>query len=267
MKLFVESAAVLAPGLAGWAASREVLAGERPYAPAPLAPLVADLLPPVERRRTGSTVKMALSVGKDALTHAGRDVETVATVFASSGNDGDVINDILITLAGEERQVSPTRFHNSVHNAPSGYWGIATHSHRPSTSLCAFDWSFATGLLEAAAQLHADRPEVLLIAYDMPYPMPFGAIRRVEQPFGAALLLTRSRTDRSMAGLELTMDATARTVSRMEDAGLEQLRGGNPSARALPLLAALARAQPGQVTLERNAGLTITLAMTQVSRT
>jgi len=262
VRLFVESAAVLAPGLAGWAASREVLAGEKTYAAAPLVPLVADLLPPVERRRTGSTVKMALSVGNEALTHAGRSVESVATVFVSSGNDGDVINDILITLAGAERQVSPTRFHNSVHNAPSGYWGIATHSHRPSTSLCAFDWSFAIGLMEAATQLHADRPEVLLIAYDMPYPMPFGALRRVNQPFGTALLLTRSRTQRTLAALELTLDAKARAISRMEDAGLEQLRAGNPCARALPLLAALARGQPDTITLERNAGQTLSLAVT-----
>ena len=262
MKLFVESAAVLAPGLAGWAASREILAGEKPYVAAPLAPLIADLLPPVERRRTGSTVKMALSVGKEALTQAGRPVDTVATVFASSGNDGDVINDILITLAGEERQVSPTRFHNSVHNAPSGYWGIATRSHCPSTSLCAFDWSFAIGLLEAATQLHADQPEVLLIAYDMPYPMPFGAIRRVEQPFGAALLLARRRSERSMAALELTLDGTPSAISRMQDAGLEQLRAGNPSARALPLLAALTGAQPCRVSLERSPVRTLTLAVT-----
>jgi Beta-ketoacyl synthase, N-terminal domain len=261
VKQFVESVAILAPGLTGWAAGRAVLAGEKTYQPAPLAPPVADLLPAVERRRTGSTVKFALAVGHEALTSAGRPVDSVATVFVSSGNDGDVINDICVTLAGSDRQVSPTRFHNSVHNAPSGYWGIATHSHHPSTSLCGFDWSFAIGLLEAAAQLQVDRREVLLVAYDTPYPEPLGGMRPVAQPFGAALLFTRDRTSRTIAEIEVTIDARAREISRMSDAALEQLRTGNPCARALPLLAALAGAQPQSVTLERDAGQTLSVSV------
>jgi len=261
VKLFVESIAILAPGLTGWAAGRAVLAGEKNYEPAPLAPPVADLLPAVERRRTGWMVKLALAVGHEALTAAGRPVDSVATVFVSSGGDGDVINDICITLAGPDRQVSPTRFHNSVHNAPSGYWGIATHSHHPSTSLCGFEWSFAIGLIEAAAQVQVDRPEVLLVAYDAPYPFPLGAVRNVTQPFGIALLLTRDRTSRSLAELEITMDVQAKEISRMSDAALEQLRTGNPCARALPLLAALAGAQPRSVTLQRDAGQTLSISV------
>ena len=264
MKVFVESAAILAPGLTGWAAGRAVLAGEKTYEPAPLAFLVADLLPAVERRRTGSMVKLALAVGHAALTCADRPVDSVATVFASSGGDGDVINDICITLAGEDRQLSPTRFHNSVHNAPSGYWGIATHSHHPSTSLCACDWSFAIGLLEAAAQLQVDRRELLLVAYDTPYPLPLGGVRPLAEPFGAALLLTRDRSNRSIAELEITLDAQAQEISRMSDAALEHLRTGNPCARALPLLAALAGAQRQSVTLERSAGQTLSISVRTV---
>ena len=261
MKLFVESVAILAPGLVGWTAGRAILAGDKTYEPAPLAPPVADLLPAVERRRTGSTVKFALAVGHEALISAGRPVDSVATVFVSSGNDGDVINDICITLAGSDRQVSPTRFHNSVHNAPSGYWGIATHSHHPSTSLCGFDWSFAIGLLEAAAQLQVDRHEVLLVAYDTPYPEPLSGIRPVAEPFGAALLFTRDRASRTIAEIEVTMDAQPKEISRMRDAALEQLRTGNPCARALPLLAALAGGQPQVVTLERDAGQTLSVCV------
>ena len=261
MKLYVQSAAILAPGMPGWNASRAVLAGEKIYAPAPLAPPVADFLPAVERRRTGSTVKLALAVGHEALTAAGRPPDSVATVFVSSGNDGDVINDICLSLAGPDRQVSPTRFHNSVHNAPSGYWGIATHSHHPSTSLCGFDWSFAIGLLEAAAQLQVDRPEVLLIAYDTPYPEPLRGIRPVAEPFGTALLLTRDRGDGSIAGLDITMDEKAKDISRMNDAALERLRNANPCARALPLLAAVAGTQPQAVVLERDAGQTLSISV------
>ncbi len=265
MKFFVDSAAVLAPGLNGWAASRAILAGEKGYEPAPLAPPVADLLPAVERRRTGTMVKLALAVGGEALRQAGKAADSVATVFASSGGDGDVINDICITLAGADRQVSPTRFHNSVHNAPSGYWSIATHSHHPSTSLCGFDWSFAIGLLEAAAQLQVDRTEVLLLCYDSPYPEPLAGIRRLAEPFGSALLLTRERTPRTLGELELTLDAQPQPASSMANPALERLRSGNPSARALPLLAALAGAQPHLVTLERGAGQTLRVRVLDVA--
>ncbi len=261
MTLFVDSVAILAPGLSGWADSRAVLAGEKTYEPAPLAPPVADLLPAVERRRTGSMVKLALAVGHEALTRAGRPVDSVATVFVSSGGDGDVIHNICSTLAGSDRQLSPTRFHNSVHNAPSGYWGIATHSHHPSTSLCGFDWSFAIGLLEAAAQVQIDRREVLLVGYDAPYPEPLAGVRPLSETFGAALLFTRDRASRTIAEIEVTMDTQPKEISRMSDAALERLRTGNPCARALPLLAALARRQPSVVTLERDAGQTLSVCV------
>jgi hypothetical protein len=261
VKLFVESAAILAPGLAGWKSSRAVLAGEEPYQAAPLTPPVADLLPAVERRRTGSTVKFALAVGHEALATAGRAVDSVATVFVSSGNDGDVINEICTTLAGPDRQVSPTRFHNSVHNAPSGYWGIATRSHQPSTSLCGFEWSFAIGLLEAAAHLDTGRRELLLIAYDTPYPEPLRSVRPVTQPFGTALLFARDRAAGAIAGLDVTVDASPRGFSRMSDEALERLRTDNPCARALPLLAALAGKRPQSVTLERADGHTLTVSV------
>ena len=47
----------------------------------------------------------------------------------------------------------------------------------------------------------------------------------------------------------------------MSDAALEHLRTGNPCARALPLLAALAGTQPQLVTLERDAGQTLSVSV------
>jgi len=91
------------------------------------------------------------------------------------------------TLASDDRSISPTRFHNSVHNAPAGYWGIASGAMTPATVLCAHDASFGAGLLEALTQLAVDgslgfeRGGTLLIAYDMPIPSrctPSGRCRR-----------------------------------------------------------------------------------------
>ena len=53
--------------------------------------------------------------------------------------------------------ISPTRFHNSVHNAAAGYWGIATGATAAANALCAYDASFGAGLLEALTQVHTSR--------------------------------------------------------------------------------------------------------------
>ena len=65
-------------------------------------------------------------VATAACEAAQRDAAVAATVFTSSGGDGDNCHAICETLATTDRLISPTRFHNSVHNAPAGYWSIAT---------------------------------------------------------------------------------------------------------------------------------------------
>lgn len=266
MKFFVEAVEVLGPGLAGWEAARPILAGSVPYVPAELVLPRFDALPAAERRRVGRVVKLSISVGLRALEQAGRSSDAVPTVFTSSGGDGEVINEICAMLAGSDRLISPTRFHNSVHNAPSGYWGIATGSRAPSTSLCAFDWSFAAGLIEAAAQVNIDHESVLLIAYDLPYPEPLRSARPIRHPFAGALLITRERTPRSAAACEIGSGG-AGAPSRMQDGNLEQLRRDNPAARSLPLLAALAGGRDAgaseiEVLIESTAGNMFSLAVT-----
>lgn len=263
MKFFIEAAAVLGPGLPGWEAARPVLAGTVPYTAAEFALPRFEALPATERRRVGLPVKLAITVGMQALEQAGRQGEAVATVFTSSGGDGMVIHEICDMLAGADRLISPTRFHNSVHNAPSGYWGIATGSRAPSTSLCAFDWSFAAGLMEAATQAAAGYDPVLLIGFDLPYPEPLRGARPILRAFGCALLLTRERGARCLAACEL-LAGNAPAPTRMRDADLEQLRLDNPAARSLPLLAALAGSGGTgvAVAIEAAAGNLLELAVT-----
>jgi hypothetical protein len=150
MQVFVEGVGILGPGLPGWEASRGMLAGWQPYTATPTVLTASPLLPPAERRRCVPTVRLAMAVGAEAVAHAGRDLADVATVFTSSSGDPHTIHQILETLASDQRELSPTRFHNSVHNAPAGYWSIATRSREPSTSLSRDDESFQAGLLEAA---------------------------------------------------------------------------------------------------------------------
>jgi hypothetical protein len=241
MRIFVDGIGLIAPGLNGWAASAPILAGITSYVAGPLTIPVLEILPPAERRRTPMVVKLAIAAGCEALANANQPAAETASVFTSSGGDGDVIHQICDTLTQPEREVSPTRFHNSVHNAPAGYWGIATGAHEPSTSLCAFDASFAAGLIEAATQVSVDGRKVLLVAYDAPYPEPINRVRRIGAGFGIAMLLSPQQTDRSLSALDISLTSNAALVTKLAQPELENFRANVPAARALPLLTSIAK--------------------------
>jgi hypothetical protein len=265
MRAFVEGVGLAGPGLQGWAAGRRVLAGEVPYCPAPTAVAASELLPAAERRRTGMPVKLALAAGLEAFGAAGRDAAEVATVFASSGGDCDNVHLMCEALAAPERQVSPTRFHNSVHNAAAGYWSIATRSHAASTSLCCYDASAAAGLLDAASQIAVDGDPVALVVYDHPYPEPLNAVRPLGASFGAALVLAPRASARAIAVLDVAFVPQKAVAARLDDPGLEALRTSVPAARCLPLLAALARGARETILLEYVAGTHLRVAVNSCS--
>lgn len=249
---------LLGPGLAGWAdgqaSLRDAAAWQRQATVVP----PPQRLPATERRRAGTVVKGSIVVADDAVAGAGLDPAQLATVFASS--TGDPVNCHLLceALAAPERLVSPTRFANSVHNAAAGTWHIATQSRQPSTSLAAYDESFAAALLEAAVQCLSFDAPVLLVACDMPYPEPLHALRPVADTFAVALLLAppRPQARRLVLGWQDVQPATP-----CDDGGLETLRRTIPAARALPLLQALARPQPAALVLAGPEGLSLALRL------
>lgn len=229
---------LLGPGLAGWAASGPVLAGLAPFEAAPVTPPVPVLLPATERRRTGPSVRLALAVAAEAVQASGLPAGDLDTVFASSNGEGQVIVSILDALHAPGDAISPTQFHNSVHNAAAGYWGIAAGSARSSVSLGGHDWAFATGLMQAVAQVATRRAPVLFVAHDVPLPSPLLALRPGDGLFAMALVLV------PMAGafgaLDLAYVAEGVAAEPPLPAAFDAIRADNPAARALPLLLALA---------------------------
>ncbi|MGH8323115.1 MAG: beta-ketoacyl synthase chain length factor, partial [Steroidobacteraceae bacterium] len=179
LSAYVRGIGLLGPGLDDWLTGAPVLAGVTAYVPRATVLPTPAALPPAERRRTGTVVRLALAIGFEAVSRAGMTPAQLPTVFSSSGGDGYNCHEICQTLASGDRQLSPTRFHNSVHNAASGYWSIAASATPPSNVLCAFDGSFAAGLLEALTQVVVERTAVLLIAYDVGYPQPLRAVRPI----------------------------------------------------------------------------------------
>jgi hypothetical protein len=257
----IEAIGVLGPGLPDWPAAAGVLTGESAWEPAPTVLPAPLCLPSAERRRTGAVVRLTLAVGLEATGRAGIDPAGIPAVFASSGGDGQNCHEICEALASTERQLSPTRFHNSVHNAPAGYWGIATGAITAANSLCAHDASFAAGLLEAVCQVAVERTRVLLIAYDSSYPEPMRSARPIPDAFAVALLLAPAATKpcETASLAQVTLSFSESTGDRMADPALERLRASIPAARSLPLLAQLARAAPGRVLIDYLDGTRIAL--------
>jgi hypothetical protein len=250
MKLagYIGGIGMLGPGLHNWPQAAAILSGRQPDAAAPTVLPMPAMLPPIERRRTGRVVKLALGVALEASASADADPKQMPSVFSSSGGDGHICHEICQALALSTREVSPTRFSNSVHNVAAGYWSIATGSMTESNVLCAFDASFVAGLLDAITQITVDRQTVLFVAYDTEYPSPLHAKRPIPDALGIAMVLTPERTAASIARIEVTL--TDQSADRMSDLKLEGLRSAFPAARALPLMRLLASGAAGRVVLD-----------------
>ena len=249
--VFVEGVGLLGPGWSSWSQGRQHLDGSLPYRAARCVLPLPIALPPAERRRAGAVVKVSLAVGQEAVAASGLQVGALLSVFTSSSGDAVNCHEICSALASSDRLISPTRFHNSVHNAASGYWSISSGAMVSSSVLCAHDGSFAAGLLEAMTQTVVDDRPVLLVAYDTDYPAPLYDKRPVPDSMGVALVLNPRRSARSLAGIRLhsTNFLTAAAADTMDDAALEILRQTIPAARALPLLQAIAKKQATPVVL------------------
>lgn len=245
---WIDGVGLLGPGLDNWAAAQPILTGAADYEPRPIMVPPPVALPPPERRRVGLAVKVALAVAQEAIAAAQLDAKQLAAVFSSSGADGDNCDAICQVLASEDRHISPTRFHNSVHNASAGYWGIASGAMTPATVLCAYDGSFGAGLLEALIQVAVDSVGTLLVTYEAPHPEPLHAKRPLPAAFGLALALMPQQGPNSLARLQV--DLVEAPLDRLANPDLEALSRQIPSARGLPLLQALARGHDGRVILE-----------------
>jgi hypothetical protein len=252
---YVEGVGLIAPGLPDWSSARAVFTRRASYCAARSLLPAPDSLPPAERRRASRLVKLALGVAAQAVADAAVDASSLTTVFSASGGDGDNCHSLCETLASADRQISPTRFHNSVHNAAAGYWSIASGAHGPCQVLCGFDASFAMGLLEALVQIGTGAPRVMLVVYDIEYPEPINSARPILDAGGIALVLAALPSARAVAHVTGTLGEAEFTS--MGDRELERQRLGNPALRGLPLLEALARKGSAAVALEYLAPLAL----------
>jgi hypothetical protein len=266
---YIDGIGILGPGFNSWPETQQVLSGAAPYIAAKTLIPAPQLLPAAERRRASDIVKLTLATSLEAIAAAGielaqldaknADAINLLSVFSFSNGDGVNCQTICEMLASDDRQISPTRFHNSVHNAAAGYWSIATGSMASSSVLCAFDASFGAGLLDAVTQVVVDASRCILMVSDTPYPEPMFSIRPIADNFGIALLLAPTPSAHTIAKITLSMSHDA--ADQLDDAALEAMRLGLPAARGLPLLQAIASQKERRLVLDYLGGTRLAIAV------
>jgi hypothetical protein len=245
--LWVAGVGIIAPGLPDWSIAAAVFRGQQPWQATEAAVPAVSMLPKNERRRASQTIRFALEAAQQAIAASGFAPTELATVFGSSSGEGDVLDAILEVVTGAQPRVSPTLFHNSVHNAAAGYANIATGSRAPSLSIGAFDETVAATLLAGAVQ--ARRGPVLVCVYDTALPPTLRDVRDVSMSFAAALVLCPERPAAPVARTAVNIAARSLPESAMRQSDLAALVRANPAARVLPLLEAIARREAAEIVL------------------
>lgn len=261
---FIDGIALWSPALPGWELAAPALRGE-PMAggtvgtrPAPSG-LAAN-----ERRRAPDSVLVALQVAEQAVAMSGHTAASLPSVFTSAHGDLPIIDALARTLAGDPRLLSPTRFHHSVHNAPSGYWAIASGSQAASTALSAYEHSFGAGLLEALAQVASDGQPLLLAGCDTEAQGPLASVNTSRGLLGVALVLAPQQGARSRFALQWEVGEPPAALPGPASAAGRAL-AANALADALPLFEALAVGGETTLSLRCGPGRALHLALQPVA--
>jgi hypothetical protein len=240
----LSSIGVFGPGLNDWAQARSILQGNQPYRAEQVQIPAPQILPPRDRRRCSDTVSLALRVALETIQATDLDARAVPSVFAYSSGDGQIVHRLLSGVAKPNKAVSPTDFHNSVHNAPAFYWSLGTGCQEPSTSIAAGRYSFSAALLKAAVETSARGKPVLMVCFDHPLPDPLSAKYPIAAPFGVGMVLTQRAGHAPLAMLDIEWSPSENVpagADRPQIDALHDLWSGNPAARVLPVLEAIAK--------------------------
>ncbi len=220
------------------------------------------IIPANERRRAPLPVKLAVESSWQATQDAGVEPNTLTCVFVSGLGDTDLTDYMCKTLASEHKELSPTKFHNSVHNAPAGYWTISTGTMSAANSVAGYEESVSLTILEAMIQCETENVPMLLTFYDAPVADILTPVLPNQETFAFSLVIYPHDAD--VEGQVLTA-----MVNQQEDASwpalnadstyLTEMYAQNPAAKIL-CVAELLNQPDGQITIPLSSGTSLTLA-------
>jgi len=249
---------IWSPSFANWQEFRAGLAGGDWPGQGKLAP---ERIPARERRRAPQLVRMAIEVMDQACSMASLEPDDVAVVFSSAMGDMDITDYMCRTLADDPAIVSPTRFHNSVHNAAPGYWSITTGAFSPATAVSAFEYTAPTALLEGAIQAAEESTPVLIVTQEVAAPDTLMDICPTEVPFAAALLVAPPGFSTSPVATISVAAGRERVDWPVLDERVPAQFASNMSATLLPLLTSLARGEAAGMKLPLSQNLSLSVKL------
>ena len=251
MKLSVEGIGAWGDGFQSWPELQLLLAGRTVDHAGVVKGPKPEVIPANERRRAPLSAKLAVEVCSQAVEEAALDTATMSSVFVSGLGDMDLTDYMCRQLASENKQLSPTKFHNSVHNAPAGYWTIAIGCTAPATALAGLYHPISEGLLEAFVQCTAEGGPVLLAVYDTPSTQALDEPYPCDSTFAAALVLSKDVSSKSVATIECCLESRAETCwpDPQLPTQLQVAYNSNIAARILALLLPIANSETTSVKL------------------
>jgi hypothetical protein len=262
--LGIHGIGVCATGLPDWALTQSVLSGDAACGIEPLGKLDIPDLPVTERRRVNATSRLAIHAALQAVAHLTAEARArLPSIFASADGDGAILANTIDALAQQPVTMSPTLFHNSVFNAPAGYWTIASGANGPSITVSAGTATFAAGMIEAGVEVVSSGGPVLYIAFDMPFPESLRSFGVAGEAFACALLLGPEAPTASAWGRieHWERPASRASPSAVPEALAARFRG-NAAAAALPLLTAIATRTPTVIAVPYHDGDCLELSYT-----
>ncbi len=234
--VYVRGMGLFTPGFdspLAWCDQKEAPDLEKPEASILAGPL---------RRRATPLTRLAIEALVQATTASGSDLATIQSVWATAHGEHSPAIKMLAMMKTGEGRVSPTQFHNSVHNTAGGYASIASNNATRSTTLTGGSELVGSTLLEAFCLLDAHGGEVAVVLADEPLQAPF------ERSLTTASLSISLVLSHERAGAIGALKDLARTQT--SGARLHERFGGLYVSAGLPLIESLVRGQPGTLPLE-----------------
>ncbi|VAW49506.1 3-oxoacyl-[ACP] synthase [hydrothermal vent metagenome] len=247
MKANILSLGLTAPGLISFEQLKVIIAEKRePNISEPIEKYSPSFLPPNERRRTSITIKLALKTAEEAWNSYRKMIpnasDQMPVLFVSKDGDSFISSNMCQELSEDNPMISPTQFHNSVHNASVGYWMIGQNNQAPASAISAGEFAIGNGLLEAVLQSQEAQKPVLVVFYDLPVDVaiPLAGENKSENrppPFAFAMVLETVQPTQSNDYPTLSLEIVQTSSHVGGECNPYQ---GVPAAEAYPLIKRMA---------------------------
>lgn len=221
------------------------LSGKQPEVQ-PLKGPKPEVIPANERRRAPLPVRLAVESSWQAVQNSDYEPNDLASVFVSALGDTQLTDYMCKVLATPEKQLSPTKFHNSVHNAAAGYWTISTKCMHAANSIAGYEHSVPLTLLEAIVQVNYENRPMLLTFYDAPVSEILKPLLKNGDAFAVSIIISPASAEAAGDLITVDVDTTASSWPELGQKELSELYSENPTAKILALLEQLLKVQNKQ---------------------